>query len=354
MKFEAITMKDIARELNLSVSTVSKALRKSYEISRETQKIVADYAERHNYKPNPIAQSLRKGNSKSIAVIVTNIDNNFFSQVINGIESVAHKKGYTVIITQTHESYEREVIAVENLTTRSPDGFLVSLCAETANVDHFKVVHDKGLPMVFFDRVTNEINTHKVTCNNFKGAYEATEHLVRQGFRRIAHITSSNNLSITLERLEGYLEALEHNSVHVDERYIKYCVHGGMIPEETRAAVDELLAMHKKPEAIFTASDRLSTTTFSILCELDIKIPSEIAMVGFTNSVSAHIFNPSLTAIVQPAFDMGQKATEMLIQLIESKRPPVKFERKVFDAELVIRQSSLKKDKKNKAALEKT
>lgn len=342
MKFEAITIKDIAKALNLSISTVSKALRNSYEISAETQKLVMDYAEQHNYKPNPIAQGLRKGKSKSIGVIVTNIDNNFFSQVINGIESVAHKKDYTVIITQTHESYKREVLTVQNLMTRSPDGLLVSLCAETANVGHFKEVHDKGLPIVFFDRVTNDINTHKVICNNFHGAYEATQHLAQQGFQRIAHITSSNSLSITLERLEGYLKALEDNGLQIDERYIKYCVHGGMIKEETEAAVHQLLSMEEKPDAIFTASDRLSTTTFSILKKMDIRIPQDIALVGFTNSVSADVFDPPLTAILQPAFELGQTATEMLIQLIESKRPPMRFEKKVLDAELVIRQSSVK------------
>ena len=344
MKFEAITIKDIAKALNLSVSTVSKALRNSYEISAETQKLVAEYAEQHNYKPNPIAQGLRKGKSKSIGVIVTNIDNNFFSQIINGIESVAHKKDYTVIITQTHESYEREVLTVQNLMTRSLDGLLVSLCAETSNVDHFKEVHDKGLPIVFFDRVTNDIKTHKVICNNFRGAYEATHHLAQQGFTRIAHITSSNSLSITLERLEGYLKALEDNGLQLDERYIKYCIHGGMIKEETEAAVHELLSMEEKPDAIFTASDRLSTTSFSILKKMGIRIPEDMAIVGFTNSVSADVFDPPLTTILQPAFEIGQTATEMLIQLIESKRPPMRYEKKVLDAELVIRQSSLKKE----------
>jgi LacI family transcriptional regulator len=328
MKFETITIKDIAKALNLSISTVSKALRNSYEISADTQKLVMDYAEEHNYKPNPIAQGLRKGKSKSIGVIVTNIDNNFFSQVINGIESVAHKKDYTVIITQSHESYQREVLNLQNLQTRSLDGLLVSLSAETANVDHFKAVHSKGLPIVFFDRITDEIETHRVNCNNFQGAYEATQHLVQQGYKRIAHITSSNSLSITLERQEGYLKALEDYGLKVEE--------------ETDEAIHELLAMDNRPDAIFTASDRLSTSTLSILSKLGIKIPQEIALAGFTNSVSADIFNPPLTTIVQPAFEMGQTATEMLIQLIERKRPPSSYEKKVLDAELVIRQSSLK------------
>lgn len=353
MRFEAITIKDIAKALNLSISTVSKALRHSHEISQETQKLVTEYAEKHNYKPNPVAQSLRKGTSKLIGVIVANIDNNFFSKVINGIESVAHKKDYTVIIAQSHESYSREVLTVQNLLSHSLDGLLVSISAETSSMDHFKDVHDKGLPIVFFDRITDIINTHKVICNNFQGAYDATEHLIKQGFRRIAHITSSNSLSNTLERLEGYLKALEDHGIAVDERYIKYCVHGGMDRPETERALQELLNMDEKPNAIFAASDRISTTTFSILNKSGIKIPEEIALVGFTNALSADIFNPPLTTVVQPAFEIGQTATEMLIKLIESKRPPAEFEKRILDTELVIRESSIKKVPARKAASKK-
>src|SRR6202012_5710667 len=196
MKFEAITIKDIARALSLSVSTVSKALRGSHEISEETKKIVKAYAREHNYKPNPIAQSLKRGRSKSIGVIVCNIDNNFFSQAINGIESVARQRDYNVIITQSQESYEREVANTEHLSSRSVDGLIISLSAETKHIGHLIKLHEKGFPIVFFDRISDEISTHKVIANNFKGAYEATRHLLQQGFRRIATITSSRTLSI--------------------------------------------------------------------------------------------------------------------------------------------------------------
>ncbi|WP_153800800.1 LacI family DNA-binding transcriptional regulator [Foetidibacter luteolus] len=342
MKFEAITIKDVAKALNLSISTVSKALRGSYEISAETQKLVKEYAAKHNYKPNPIAQGLRNGSSKSIGIMVTNIDNNFFSQVINGIESVAHRKDYNVIITQTHESYEREVLTLQHMLTRSIDGLLVSICAETENVGHFKEVSNKGLPIVFFDRVTDEINTHRVICNNFRGAYDGTAHLIQNGYKRIAHITSSNSLSITLERLEGYMKALEDYNLPLDECLIKYCTHGGMIPEETSTALNELMALEQRPDAVFTASDRLSTTTLSLLHKMKIKVPDEIGMAGFTNSASADIFYPPLTTIVQPAFEIGKEATEKLIQLIEAKRPVVHFEKKVLDAKLYVRESSRK------------
>lgn len=342
MKFEAITIKDIAKALHLSVSTVSKALRGSHEISEERKKQVIAYAREHNYKPNPIAQSLKRGRSKSIGVIVCNIDNNFFSQVINGIESIARQKDYNVIITQSQESYEREVANSEHLSSRSVDGLIISLSAETKNVDHLVRLHEKGLPIVFFDRVTDVIPTHKVIANNQQGAYDATSHLLQQGFRRIAHITSSGSLSITLERLEGYKKALADAGLTPDPQYIKFCLHGGMIPEETRQALTELLQLNNKPDAIFTASDRLSTTTLSLLRQMQIAVPQQIALVGFTNSISADIFHPSLTAVIQPALEMGKLATDLLIQLIESKRPVTAFKKHVLDTELRVRDSSLR------------
>lgn len=343
MKFEAITIKDIARALNLSVSTVSKALRGSHEIGEETKQAVLKYAREHNYKPNPIAQSLKKGHSRSIGVIVCNIDNNFFSQAIDGIESIAQSKGYNVIITQSRESYEKEVSNSDHISSRSVDGLIISLSAETKNIDHLKRLHEKGLPIVFFDRVTDEIPTHRIIANNFKGAYEATRHLIQQGCRKIAHVTSSDSLSITAERLAGYKQALLDAGRSVDERYIKFCLHGGMIREETYQALAELLQLPEKPDAIFTASDRLSTTTLSQLRTMQIPIPCEIALVGFTNSTSADIFNPSLTSVIQPALEMGQQATEMLLSLIESRRPVTQFEKRVLETQLQIRDSSQKR-----------
>src|SRR6187431_5747 len=162
MKFEPVTIKDIGKALGLSTSTVSRALRGSYEISSETKKQVLEYAEKVNYRPNPIALSLKERRSSSIGVIVCEIANNFFSQIINGIDSIAYNRGYHVIISQSHESYEREVVNVQHLASRSVDGLLVSISAETSDVSHFLELHEKGLPIVFFDRITNEVNTHKV------------------------------------------------------------------------------------------------------------------------------------------------------------------------------------------------
>lgn len=343
MTEKAITIKDIAVALNISSSTVSKALKGSHEISEKTQKLVKEYAALHHYTPNPIAQNLRKGKSKSIAVILPNIDNNFFSQVINGIESIAFKKDYNVIVTQTHESYQREIITTQHHFARSVDGLLVSLSAETEDTGHFSKVQKNGLPIVFFDRVPEEIETHKVVSNNFQGTYDATMHLIKMGYKRVAQVTSSGFLSITAERLSGYLQALKENDIAINEDYIKYCAHGGMIKEEIFEAVKELLSLKKRPDAILAASDRLSTSTLSILSAMKIKVPEQIALAGFTNTVNADIFNPSLTAIMQPAFEIGKTATEMLISIIESKRPVTHFEKIVLDTELIIRESSRKK-----------
>src|SRR6478736_7024660 len=189
MKFEAVTIKDIARALGISTSTVSRALRDSHEISPETKQLVLDCAEKLNYRPNPIALSLKERRSRSIGVVVCEIANNFFSQVINGIESIAYNKGYHVIISQSHESEEREMVNVQHLASRSVDGLLVSLSSQTTDLTHFKELHEKVLPIVFVDRITNEINTHKVIVNNYAGAFMITEHLINNGFKKIALIT---------------------------------------------------------------------------------------------------------------------------------------------------------------------
>jgi LacI family transcriptional regulator len=341
MKFEAITIKDIAKALGLSTSTVSRALRGSYEISTETKKLVLEYAEKLNYRPNPIAQSLKEKRSRSIGIIVCEIANNFFSQAINGIESVAYKKGYYVIISQSHESYEREVSNAQYLASRSVDGLLVSLSTETTDFSHLKKLHEKGLPIVFFDRVTEEMQTHKVIANNFNGAYQATEHLLRTGFKRIAHVTISPHLSITKERLAGYKAALADNGVPYDESLVKYCKYGGLIMSEIEQAIDALLP--KKIDAIVAASDKLSTGCLSTLAKRKIKIPDDIALVGFTNSMLTEVFHPSMTSVRQPAFEMGQVAMEMLIQIIESRRPITEFETRMLNTELTIRASSARR-----------
>lgn len=340
MKFESATIKDIAKALNLSTSTVSRALRGSYEISAETKKQVLEYAEKINYRPNPIALSLKERRTRAIGVIVSEIANNFFSQAINGIESIAYNKGYHVIITQSHESQERERVNVEHLAARGVDGLLVSLSSESADISYLKEMHEKGMPIVFFDRITSEIDTHTVTANGYLGAFHATEHLIYEGFKKIAHITSSPYLSITKERLEGYKDALAKHNIPFNETLIKYCNHGGMIASEVEGALAALFKSKTKPDAIFAAGDRLTITGFSLLKQMNLK--KEPGFIGFSNTSVGDLFFPSLTVIKQPASEIGQTAIEFLIQIIESRRPVTEFQNKVLDTELVIRESSKK------------
>jgi LacI family transcriptional regulator len=341
MKFDSVTIKDIAKALNLSTSTVSRALRGSYEISAETKKQVLEYAERINYRPNPIALSLKERRTRSIGVVVSEIANNFFSQAINGLESIAYNRGYHVIITQAHESQDREKVNVQHLASRGVDGLLISVSSETVDLSHLKELHEKGLPIVFFDRISDEIETHKVVANNYLGAFHATEHLIFQGYKKIAHITNSPSLSITKKRLDGYKEALLKHNLPFNESLVKYCNHGGMIADEIEDALESLLKGKTKPDAIFTAADRITTLCFGMLKKRNLK--KEPGFAGFTNTNLGELFCPSLTAIRQPAFEIGQTATEFLIQIIESKRPITDFETKVLETELIIRESSLRK-----------
>jgi LacI family transcriptional regulator len=341
MKFESATIKDIAKALNLSTSTVSRALRGSYEISAETKKAVLEYAEKINYRPNPIALSLKERRTRAIGIVVSEIANNFFSQAINGIESIAYNRGYHVIITQSHESAEREKVNVEHMAARGVDGLLVSLSAEATDISYLKELHEKGMPIVFFDRVTDEIETHRVIANNYLGAFHATEHLIYQGYKRIAHITSSPYLSITKERLDGYKAALDKHNIAFQESLVKHCNHGGMITQEVEDVLTELYKGKQKPDAIFTAGDRLTIVCFSILKRM--KQKKEAGFTGFTNTQVGDLFAPALTVVRQPAFEIGQTAIELLIQIIESRRPITSFETKVLETSLVIRESSIKK-----------
>ncbi len=341
MKFEAVTIKDIAKALGVSTSTVSRALRDSYEISPETKSLVLECAERLNYKPNPIALSLKEKRSRSIGVVVSEIANNFFSQIINGIESIAYDRGYNTIIAQSFESYEREVLNVQFLASRSVDGLLISLATETTDISHLKALSDRGLPIVFFDRISDELNTHKVIVDNFRGAYNATEHLINMGAKRIAVIANSEFLSITKDRLAGYKEALQVHDIKENPKFIHHCYYGGMVFSEIEEVVNKLFTLKVKPDAILTTSDKLTTGILKTLKRRGLKVPDDVALAGFSNTDIAELIDPPLTIVRQPARDMGEAAIDLLLQLIDSKRPVKEFERRMLTPELQIRESSM-------------
>ena len=342
MKFEAVTIKDIAKALGISTSTVSRALRDSYEISPETKALVLECAEKLNYKPNPAALSLKERRTRSIGVIVCEIANNFFSQAIDGIESIAYDKGYNVIITQSHESFEREVANLQFLASRSVDGILVSVSTETNDMSHFKELHDRGFPIVFFDRITDEINTHRVMLDNYKGSYEATEHLIANGYKKIAAICNSEFLSITTERLAGYREALIANGLTPNPDFVKHCFFGGIEESEVEDAVNKLFTLKDKPDAILCTSDKLTIGCMRTIIRRGMRIPEDVAILGYSNTQVGEILSTPLSVVRQPAAEMGRAAVELLLQIVESKRPIKDFEKRVLTPELIIRESSLR------------
>ncbi|RYU96849.1 LacI family DNA-binding transcriptional regulator [Emticicia agri] len=333
---EAITIKDIAKALNLSTSTVSRALRGSYEINSETKKLVLEYAEKMNYHPNPIALSLKENRSRAIGVIVPEIANNFFSQAINGIEAVAYDRGYHVVIFQSHESYERELSNIQHLVGRKVDGLLISLSGETTDVSHLQEIQRRGVPLVVFDRISNEIEANKVIADNFQGAFEATEHLILSGRKRIAHITSPSLLYTTSQRLEGYKAALEKHGIAFDENLVRYC---GFAPEEAQQVIFDVLDK-QHPDAIFTASDRLALDSYAAVKAKDIDIPKQVAFIGFTNLQVAHLLDPPLSTVVQPAFEIGKTAAEILLETIENKQTAKAVKTVKIPTEVNLRTSS--------------
>lgn len=334
---DAITIKDIGRALNLSTSTVSRALRGSYEISPETKRLVMEYAERVNYRPNPIALSLKENRSRVLGVIVPQIANNFFSQVINGIEAIAYNRGYHVIIMQSHENYEREIITVQQAVDRKVDGLLISLSSQTHDVSHLKSLHEKNFPIVLFDRVSSELDTPQIIADNYGGAFAATEHLIQNGRRRIAHIGIPTYLSITIERLAGYRDALQQYGIPYDETLIR---HVNLGQNEIGPIVDDLLSQSPPPDAFFTASDRVALGCMAALRRRGVAIPEQVALIGFTNVMVADLLAPPMSTVVQPAQEIGQLAAEQLIERIEAKRqlPPATTHK--LPTRLIVRESS--------------
>ncbi len=337
---EIVTIKDIAKVLNLSASTVSRALRDSYEISEATKKIVTEFAKKHNYSPNPIALSLKENKSKSIGVLVPEIDNPFFSQIINGIESEAYIRGYHVLIFQSYDTLEREKISLKHMISRRVDGILLSTTAESDDVSHLIDIQAKGTPIVLFDRATDKLEAHKVITENFQGAFDATELLIKNGKKRIAYLGSSPNYSITNERLLGYKAALDkYNFIHNPD-LIRASTYSA---ENVENEIKSLLSLKNPPDALVSTSERQAIICMIILKKLGIKIPDDIAFISFSNLRSAPLFSPPLSTITQPAYEMGFKAAQLLLDFIESKpqeKKNIVFQTIRLKTELFIRDST--------------
>lgn len=327
----------LAKELNLSISTVSKALRDSHEISESTKIKVLKKAKELNYQANPFASNLRKQKSKTIAVVLPEIVNNFFGLAVKGIESVAQEKGYHILIYLTHEEVEKEIAITNLLKNGRVDGIMISISGETTDTSHFKELMEMNIPLVFFDRVAESEEVPKVTTNDYESGVMATEHLIQRGSKRIGYISTSSTLSICKNRMNGYLDALIKNGIEYDENLIVNC---GNNDEENTILIRNFLTRENRPDAIFSSVERQAITCYEVCEDLKLKIPEDLKIISFSNLRTASLLNPSLTTITQPAYEIGREATSILFKIIEKKPLSLVFDKTIFKSELVVRNST--------------
>jgi LacI family transcriptional regulator len=342
MRSSQVTIKDIARELGISPSTVSRALKDHPDISVATKKAVTELAEKLKYTPNSIALSLRQSKSNTIGVIIPEIIHFFFSTVISGIEDIAYDAGYSVIVSQSNESYEREVIDSKALFNNRVDGMLISLSRETIKLDHLKSIHDRGVPIVFFDRVAEGINCSKVIVDDFDGSFQATEHLIKQGYKRIAHLSGPTSLAISQQRLDGYRAALEKYDMSFDEKIVMRD-HASEDEQMAKRLTTKLLSSTNPPDALFAINDIAALGAMLAAKEKGLKIPNDFAIVGFSNWRFTSLTEPPMSTVDQPGFEMGQEAARLLIKEIEAKEGElIEPVTKILKTNLIIRGSSVK------------
>lgn len=334
-----ISLKELAARLNLAPSTVSRALNDSYEISDATKKKVISMAEKLNYQPNPFARSLRENKSKTIAVIIPERINNFFAQVIDGIESITTEHGYHLLVYSTHEDVEREKKIVSLLQNGRADAIVMSVSSQTSDISHLKNLHDRGLPILFFDRVCSEIPTTRFITNDYESAFEGTKHLIQQGCKRIAFLMLSKELSITRERHRGYSDALQNAGMEPDSALSICCSHGD---EENIELINKLFDSTDRPDGILASVEKLALSTYHAVKKTKLSIPDDVKVISFSNMTIPNLLNPSLTTITQPAEAIGQECAKILIKkLTKPRQPDLPNEVISLPSKLTIRESTL-------------
>lgn len=339
MRSQQVTIKDIAKELGVSASTVSRALKDHPDISKETKDKIKDLAQKRGYRPNLVALSLRNSQTKIIGVIIPSIVHHFFSTVISGIEEIAYKNGYNILLCQTNENYAREVSDAHALLLSRVDGVLISITKETKNFDHLKNLEENGIPMVFFDRICEEIDTDRVVIDDYNGAFMATEHLIEQGCERIAHYGTQDHLLIGKKRKQGYIDALKKHDMPIDESIIVKCDTN----EEALVMTKDIFTRPNCPDGVFTVNDLTAAGTIVSLRELGYHIPNDIAVCGFGAGLISKIIDPQLTSVLQFGEKMGEMATKLLIERILNKEEDHSTQTITLNSKMVIRKSSQKK-----------
>lgn len=332
-----VSLKDLAAELNVSISTVSRALKNCPEISPEVTRKVQELARVRNYTPNPLAMGLLRQETRMIGVIVPDLVTHFFSSVISGIEYVAKQNGYYILIASSSESYDKEVESVRNLLNTRVEGLIVCLSQETSSYDHFDALINNEIPLVFFDRVCRMQEVPSVVADNKEAARQITRHFYQNGCRRIAYINGPEHLSISKDRYEGYLHGLKDCGLSLDRELVMQC---NMSPEDASLATKALLKLKNRPDAIFGINDTVIFAAMKEIKAVGLTIPRDISLAGFTGEFHSTVVEPSLTSVIHPTFEMGQEAARLFFERIKNpEAPPRQVEMKTT---LVIRNSSRK------------
>ena len=309
-----VNIKKLAEALNLSTSTVSRAFRDNSDINLATKERILAMAKQLNYQPNHYASNLREQKSKTIAVIVPELANNYFSLAIQGIESVASAKGYHILVYATNDQFEKEVSFIQHLHNGRADGIIMSVSGEANDHNYLNELAKKRLPLVFFDRVYEDIETPRVITNDYEASFSATEHLINQGCVKIAYLAVNKTLSIGKTRMQGYIDALKkHNITFSDELIIDCTNNYKENIDHLKSAFTEL-----KPDGVFTSVERLAFATYYACYDLKLDVPNDIKIIGFSSLEISPLLNPALSTVTQPAADLGKTAAELLFKMLEN------------------------------------
>jgi LacI family transcriptional regulator len=338
-EYKEATIYDIAQVLRISAATVSRGLRGSSAVSQKTRKRIQEKAKELGYRSNNFASSLRKNKTNTIGVLMHELNSTFMLSVLTGIEKVIANTGYDIIIAHSAESGKKEVANAHQLFHKRIDGLIASLAFDTPNLSHFDEFVNKKIPIIFFDRVEENSKSTKVIINNFKAAYEVTEHLIEQGCKRIAHLTGNLTRNVYRERHMGYLAALEENDIEPDEELV---IVNNLEKEQCIAAAKKLMRMEKMPDALFVTNDFSAAICIQTFKEAGIKIPEDIAIAGFNNDTISTIIEPKLTTINYSGSNVGEEAARLLLEHLKGNMDIENTKTVVLESELIIRESSLR------------
>jgi len=337
MKVHQTTIYDIARELNISKSTVSRALTGHPQVKAETRKAVLELAEKLDYQRNMLSINLISRKSNLIGIVVPEFETSYFPQVIIGAQAMAQKHGYNIIVSQSNEKFETEVENTKVMLASQVDGILVSITKETRSFEHLKIFQRKGIPMVMFNRVADELIVPKVVINDYEAAFGAVEHLILTGKKRIAHLAGPDSLITSRKRMQGYLDALKKHHLRVDESLI---IPYDLTLGKVKIYVRHLMEMENPPDGLFAINDPAAIEAIQTIKKMGLSIPRDIGIVGFSNDYGSDLIEPSLTTVAQPIQLIGSTAMQLLLDLMDKEVSQWKAVTKTLDSSLIIRNSS--------------